>query len=297
MPAVEIICPSCSRVGKIEIPETDIKSVSRGLLAVNVAAKTICPHTFIAYIDKNLKIRDYFMADFHFELPETELEEVLKDREIPGIEVIDRDLIKLNLSPSILADIIRAIVFKRNIVLILERKYIRSHVRNLFEFITQNSFKANIIIISKEDYSTNKEKYRKFIILEGTRIISDEIGIFEPKKLFIENMLIERFLSESKSTLNLFLLKNEIKKSYVLARSISQFAKSYKGKKKISTKIITDYLIEAFGIKIEKTYKKYLSWLLDIAKEYFGIDVFDENNNDLNAKSLKSKKNMNNRTH
>ena len=297
MPAVEIICPSCSRVGKIEIPETDIKSVSRGLLAVNVAAKTICPHTFIAYIDKNLKIRDYFMADFHFELPETELEEALKDREIPGIEVIDRDLIKLNLSPSILADIIRAIVFKRNIVLILERKYIRSHVRNLFEFITQNSFKANIIIISKENYSTNKEKYRKFIILEGTRIISDEIGIFEPKKLFIENMLIERFLSESKSTLNLFLLKNEIKKSYVLARSISQFAKSYKGKKKISTKIITDYLIEAFGIKIEKTYKKYLSWLLDIAKEYFGIDVFDENNNHLNTKSLKSKKNMNNRTH
>jgi len=295
MPNIEIRCPSCSKVGKIEISETAIKTISRGLLAVNVAANTICPHSFITYVDKNMNIRDYFMADFHVELPETELEEALKDKEIPGIDVIDRDLIKLNLTPSILADITRAIVFKRKIVLILDKKYIRKHVLNLFEFITQNSFKANINIISKEDYSNNKEKYKNFIILEGTRVINDEDGIFEPKKLFIENKLIERFLSESKSTLSLVLLKNEIKKSYVLARSISQFAMSYKKKKKLSSKIITDYLIEAFGIKIEKTYKKYLSWLLDIAKEYFGIDVFDENTYDLHTHSLKSKRDIDNR--
>ncbi|MFX1446186.1 MAG: hypothetical protein ACFFHV_22520, partial [Promethearchaeota archaeon] len=197
MPNIEITCPSCSKGGNIEISETDIKAVSSGLLAVNIAANTICPHTFIAYIDKNLKIRDYFIADFHFVLPETELEEALKDKEIPGIEVIDRDLIKLNISSSILVDIIRAIVFKRQIVLILDKKYIRKHVRNLFEFITQGSFNTNINIISKEDFFSNKEKYKKSIILEGTRIIRDENGIFEAKKLFIENKLIERFLSES----------------------------------------------------------------------------------------------------
>ncbi|MFX1385520.1 MAG: hypothetical protein ACFFBP_24155 [Promethearchaeota archaeon] len=277
MPKIEVICPSCSKVGKIEISEPALKTVSRGLLAVHVTPNIICPHSFITYVDKNLNIRDYFMADFHFEIPETELEEALKKKEIPGIDIIDRDLINLNLSSSILANIIRAIVFKRKTILILNRKYIRKHVLNLIEFITQNSFKPTINIISKEDYSNNKERYKKFIILEGANVFNDEGGIFEPKKLFIENMLIERFLSESRSSLSLYLLKNEIKKSYALAKSISQFAINYKGKKKLSSKIITDYLIEIFGIKIEKTYKKYLSWLLDITKEYFGIDVFSEN--------------------
>jgi hypothetical protein len=278
MPYIEVICPSCSKIGKINISVSKIKTISRGVLAVNVIANSICPHSFIAYVDKNLKIRDYFMADFHFELPETKLEEALKAKEIPDIDLIDRDLIKLNLTPSILTFMIRAIVFKRKIVLILERKYIRKHILNLFEFITQNSFKTNINIISKEVYSSNKEKYKNFIILDGNRIINDGKGIFEPKKLFIESRLIDRFLSESKSTLSLFLLKNEIKKAYVLAKSISHFSMSYKkkkSKKKLSNKIITNYLIEAFGIKIEKTYRKYLSWLLDISKEYFGIDVFN----------------------
>ncbi len=278
MPDIKIKCPSCSKVGKIEISESDIKTISRGLLAVNVASNTICPHTFITYVDKNLNIRDYFMADFHFELPETELEEALKEKEIPGIDEIDRDLIKLNLSASLLANIIRAIVFKRKIVLILDKKYIRKHVLNLLEYITQDAFKANIIIISKEDYLSNKEKYGKSIIFVGTTVLNDEDGILETKKMFIENKLIERFLSESKSPLSLVLLKNEIKKSYVLARSISQFALDYKerkDKKKLSTKIITDYLIEVYGIKLEKTYKKYLNWLLDIAKEYFKIEVLN----------------------
>ena len=69
MAKAEIRCPTCDNVGKLEIAEDSIKNVSRGLLAVNVAPHIICEHSFIVYIDKNLQVRDYFVADFHIELP------------------------------------------------------------------------------------------------------------------------------------------------------------------------------------------------------------------------------------
>jgi len=276
MPYVEVRCPSCSKIGKIEISETEIKSISRGLLTVNVAAATICPHSFVAYVDKNLQVRDYFTADFKIELPETELDKALKEKEIPGIDIIDMDLIKLNLTPSLLAYITRAIVFKRKIVLILGHKYLYNHILNLFEYITQNSFKVNLTIISKDEYYSKNEQYNDFIILEGINIINDKDKIMEPKNLYVENKLIERFLSESKSTLSLALLKNEIKKTYVLAKSISDFIKSYRQKEKLSSKIIIDYLKDAHGFKTQKDHKKYFNWLLEITKEYFRTSMIHD---------------------
>ena len=269
MPDIEVRCPSCLKKGKIEITDDSIKSISRGLLAVNVAPTTVCPHSFIAYVDKNLKIRDYFMVDFQIELPETKLDEALKEKKIPGIDIIDLDLIKLNLTPTLFAYITRAIIFKRKIVLILDHKYLYNHILNFFEYITQNSFKVNLTITSKDDYYRKSKQYNDFIILEGRNIINDKDNIIDTKKMYVENKIIERFLSESKSTLSLALLKNEIKKTYVLAKSISEFIKSYKRKEKLSSKIITDYLKDAHGFKIEKDHKKYLNWLLDIVKEYF----------------------------
>ena len=69
MAEVQIKCPTCGNNGEINVSEELLKSISRGLLAINVQ-KTICEHSFIVYIDKNLTIRDYFIADYHLELPE-----------------------------------------------------------------------------------------------------------------------------------------------------------------------------------------------------------------------------------
>ena len=63
-----IRCPSCHKSGIIEIDENVLKNVSRGLLAIYVDTHTVCEHSFITYVDRNLKIRDYFIADFQFEI-------------------------------------------------------------------------------------------------------------------------------------------------------------------------------------------------------------------------------------
>ena len=275
---VEVRCPSCSKMGKIEISEDLMKNISRGLIAVNVAADSICPHSFNAYIDKNLIVRDYFIPDFQIQIPETELEEAIRNKKIPGIDLIDLDLIKLNLIPIVLASILRAVFFKRKFVLIINHKFLQNHILNFFEYITQNSFKAYITILSKDVYSRNIENYKDYIIFEGKNIINDIDKILEPKTLNFENKIIKQFIGGSKSTLSLALLKNEIKSTFIMARGVSDFIKGYENKEKLGTKAITDYLKDFYGFKIQKDYKNYINWLLKIANEYFTTTLSERSN-------------------
>jgi len=109
-------------------------------------------------------------------------------------------------------------------------------------------------------------------------LINNPNNLIDPKKLQMETKIIDQFLSESQSTLSLVLLKNEIKKTYELSKSIAEFALNYKQKENLSSKIITNYLIDAHGLKIEKDYKNYLNFLLEISDNYFGIKTTDRSN-------------------
>ena len=92
MVKVEIRCPACSKVGKVEIEENIISQSVRGITAVNVAEFLVCEHSFVAYIDKNLAVRDCFVADFQIELPQIEQQEIERV-DVPDSEVIDIYLI------------------------------------------------------------------------------------------------------------------------------------------------------------------------------------------------------------
>ena len=70
MKKLEVRCPSCSNIGYIEISEEEVEKAARGIFAVNISEGIACEHSFVAYIDKNLSVRDTFIADFQLELPE-----------------------------------------------------------------------------------------------------------------------------------------------------------------------------------------------------------------------------------
>ena len=113
MAKVEIRCPSCSKRGYIVLVEEVINQSSRGVTAINVSRDQICSHSFVAYVDKNLDVRDCFLTDFQIELPSMEQEEI-EDKEIPGRELVDVDLIKINLHALQLSSILRGCFFKKN---------------------------------------------------------------------------------------------------------------------------------------------------------------------------------------
>ncbi|MFX0188287.1 MAG: hypothetical protein ACFE8A_11200 [Candidatus Hodarchaeota archaeon] len=265
---VRIICPSCQGNGFIQISEDTMKNVERGLLAINIATGAVCEHSFIAYIDKNLNVRDYFIADFKIEVPEIALPEEIEEKKIPSKDVINLDLIKLNLSALLLTYIIKSIFTKQKIVLISEQEFLYEHIRNFFGFITRDTFNVDIEIMTKKDYKSNKKKYKNHMVFENNEIVNNPNNFIDVKKLKVEEHLIQTFLSEFDLSYSYIILKNEIRKAYQLSKSIIDYASEQKID--LNLKIIVDYVTEKYNIKLQKA---YLNFVIDIIKSYFEVKV------------------------
>ncbi|MFX1338154.1 MAG: hypothetical protein ACFFDK_06070 [Promethearchaeota archaeon] len=269
MVPIRIKCPSCSKVGSINISTDMLKNSLRGLLAVNVAKDIVCSHTFIVYIDKNLTIRDYFISDFNVELPKITEEEINKIGSLPTRDVLDIDLIRLNITAPLLTYILSAIFLKQKIVIIEDQSFMHSHIFNFFKYITQTSFKTNIIIITEENFKNNKNSYKYSMVFDHLAIIRNVKNLINPKKLYIEKQLIRRFLAEEDSGYSYIILRNDIQRAYDYAKSIVNFINDFKERNetvnilKISTK-----LEEKYNIKVNR---EYLDFLIDIVKNYFGV--------------------------
>jgi len=266
---IQLECPSCGKMGLFDASEELIKNAPRGILAFNIAKNTICSHSFIAYIDKNLKVRDYFVSDFHIEIPETpsNMMEKIKDIKIPEKHIFDLDLIKLNIHALQLSFILKSIFLKQKIALIYDEDYIHNHILKFFEYINQNSFEMNIGIISKEEYLQNKKIYKDSMVFEQNDILNNAKKLINSKKLYIERLIVSRFLTELDLGYSYIYLKNEILKAYELSKSIVDIINESKEKNENPNIIkITQQLEELYHIKIGR---EYLNFLLDIVKNYF----------------------------
>jgi len=267
---IKIRCPSCGKWGDIEISEESIKNVSRGLVAVNIVANTICPDSFIAYVDKNLKVRDYFIADFQIELPETIFEKPDIEKRILFEDLLDLDLIKLNFPAILLSYILRGIFFKQKIALILDEDFLTPHITNFFKYITQDTFKSEISIISKDAYMNNKKDFKDYLVFDSREIINDKNKIINPKKIPIERKIIHQFLLESDKNLSFIILRNEMHKAFELSKFITDYIDKVDDKKKIDIHRISDSLQDAYKSKISSV---YLNFLFEIAENYFDVNV------------------------
>ena len=158
MKKLEVRCPSCSSRGYIEVSEEDIEKAARGVFAVNILEGVTCEHSFVAYIDKNLAVRDTFIADFQLELPDMVPEQTITPDVSEQLEYIDVDLIKLNLTASLLTHVIRAIFYKKKIYLIFDQSYMVDQVYRFIEYITLNSFETDVLVISGEQYDMKNFK-------------------------------------------------------------------------------------------------------------------------------------------
>ena len=271
LPEIEIKCPLCSKKGVISIDEDLIKSSSRGLLSVHIANDIVCEHTFTAYIDKNLQIRDYFFVDFSVKLPEISLIENLEQETIPPKEIIDVDLIKLNIHAITLTYIIKSIFLKQKIVLISNQEFLSQHIEKFFEYITQNSFEMDLVLINSKEYANNKKSYKDAMVFESNKIIRNNKKLINPKKLDIEKKIVERFYSESQLGYSYIVLKNEIFKAYELSKKIIKEIEEFnKSGKNPNILTIQNKLEKVYNAKIDKL---YLNFLIEIVENYFEVSV------------------------
>ncbi len=245
-----------------------MKNVSRGLLTINIAVDTICKHSFLVYVDKNLWIRDYFIADFQIEIPEMAPIEENKAKEIISKDALNLEAIKLNLSAILITYVLKSILHKKKIAIISDLSFLNDHIHNFFKQLTHGFFDTDISIISKNEYISNKKSYKEYIILEGKKVIRDDEKLINPKKLKVEKQMVSNFFMEHDPTVSYIGLKNEIRKMFVLSKSIVDFASKFKEDLTIDSDLIINHLEKEFNFKIHKS---YLDFLLEIVKINFGV--------------------------
>ena len=268
MKKIEVRCPSCSGRGFIEVSEVEVEKAKRGVFAVNVSEGIICEHSFVAYIDKNFMVRDTFITDFQLELPEIIPKKSIELETSVQLDSINVSLIKLNLSASLIAYIIRAMLHKKKIVLIFDQLFMFDDVQRFFEYITRNSFKTELIVISEVQY--NNESYNDYIVFNRKDVIKDDDGIINVKKLGVERALIQKFFEEYEPILSLIYLQNGLQKAYELSETIVDIVKGLKKKEKVDSKKIIEDLFIIHNVKIQL---KYLDFLFEIVESYFKVEV------------------------
>ena len=225
MVKVEIRCPACSKVGFIVLEDKIINQM--------------CSHSFVAYVDKNMVVRDCFITDFQFELPTMETEQI-EEKEIPDQDVIDVDILKININALQLSSILRGCFFKLPVLILHNEDFLYSHIRGLFGFIFKNSFDYEILTENSSEYKENKKKYKNYLVLEGNKILKDKNKILDPKKIKIERSIIQKFYGEYNPKSSLIILKNEIQISYELSKQIMDIIKTYDGEEKLGNKKLID---------------------------------------------------------
>ena len=57
------------------------------------------------------------------------------ETKIPGSEIIDLDLIKINMPAMLITYIIKSILFKKKIIILSEESFLYNHIINFFNYI------------------------------------------------------------------------------------------------------------------------------------------------------------------
>ena len=268
MKKLEVRCPSCSSRGYIEVSEEEVEKAARGVFAVNISEGIVCEHSFVAYIDKKFLVRDTFMADFQLELPEISSPQVKEPVTSPQLESIDVSLIKLNLTASLLANIIRAIFFKRKVLVLTDQTFMIHQIHEFFDYITENSFEASILVKSEEEHQN--ESFKDSIVLKSNQILQDNDDILNPKNISIERSLVRKFLEEYEPIPSIIYLRDGIQKTYELSETIVERVNKLKKKEKIISKKVIEEIEKVHNIKIQLP---YLDFLYEIVENYFKIKI------------------------
>jgi hypothetical protein len=264
MAKIEIRCPVCTKWENIEISDDVTANSTKGLLAVNIEAGMICEHTFVAYVDRNLIVRDCLIADFEIEVsssPETE------DSIANVAESINHDLIRLNIPEILMASIFKAIFSGKNVIIISDDQFIASHSIHFFKYAMQNLFYTDIITMSKVEFKNRNNQYENHIVFDKIEVIQDRYNLVDPKKILIERSIARKFLEEYDLVTGLIILRNEIQKAFEFSKTLLEFIKDA-DEKVLTSKILINHIKEVYNEKIQMN---YLTFLCSILRNYFKV--------------------------
>ena len=272
MEKIEVICPTCSKRGVIYTKRELIDENPRGIIAINVYPKQICPHALVAYVDKNLELRDCLAVDFQVEIPHMETD-VMKEVKIPEADEIDLDLIKINFNALPLAVAIHGCIFNQKVLILVDKEFLHDHLLNFFNYLFKDNFDIDISIKISKTYESDKKKFKDFLVMDSQKIIRTKDKHVKDKEFRIERIIVLKFLAENESKPSIIILKNEIQKLYMLAKELSKEIidlTQNPERSRIESKDIIGHLSEICNVKFTLPYLKFLMELVEL---YFEVTV------------------------
>ncbi|MFW9988995.1 MAG: hypothetical protein ACFFC3_10090 [Candidatus Odinarchaeota archaeon] len=270
MVKLNIICPKCSKNRFLTINKDQIQFKDSGLFSLNIDENFTCEHSYIAYLDRQFNIRDYFNFDYDIELPEIipeEEPEKVVDELAPSY---DFDIVKMNLTANIITIIIKAIISKKPILIIREKNIYYDNIIPFFKEITKRLFEFEMELIPKDEYKKFKSKYKRYIVLDTSTVLKNPYDFIDIKKLKIEKRIINTFIDAPDASVGITQLRNHIKNARDLARIICEFIENQEMNQNIYIESIVDHISFIRGTKITP---QYLDFLMEIVNEYFDIPI------------------------
>ena len=158
---------------------------------------------------------------------------------------------------------------EKKIIILSEDQFLYNHIINFFRNAMQDLFKFGLLIMSEESYKKVKVKYEDYIVFKKSNIIHGKSKLFQYKKLNVEKSITQKFLAEYEPTTGFIILRNEIQKAYEFSKELAEFI-SDNQKEIITTKALIDRINEK---KKERVKKDYLTFLLNIVKNYFKVEI------------------------
>ena len=221
-------------------------------------------------MDKNRDVRDYILCDFLIDTPQIEIEIESTKPQIRAHDDFDVDIIKLNVYPMLLVNVLKGVFLKKEMVIVLDNEFLRGYIQQFLRIIFDETFSNEVVLLSRKTYSRIKKEYKKSIVVENSNIIQDKDKVLNQKKLKIEKNIVQKFFADNSSTSSVIIIKNEIKKVFILSKKIIEFKENLEPDKLIDSKMLIDYFKSELDIKIQIPYLKHL---LEIIRTYFQVDI------------------------
>ena len=264
---IKVRCPLCLKSGELMIEKDLIEQSLSGITAINIVENVICEHSFVAYLDKNLAIRDAFVCDFRINLPEINITDIYDENlKIP----FDISIVRINILPSILAKIIRSVLMGLKIIYISDQEFLNNHYIKFLHHIFGDNFNIDIVFLSNDLYKKNRKRYKDHVVMHRTKVLEDKNKILEQSKLKIEQAIVQNFYNEYDEVSSIILLKNEIEKIEQFIYQILKFHKTLNENQQFIIKDVIKYLEEIYKTTLPVP---YINFLLDIIENYFSINL------------------------
>ena len=191
---------------------------------------------------------------------------VMKDQ-----KQFDIDIIKLNLLPTLLVNIVKGIFYGKEIIIISKQDFINMNFMNFFASIFTDSFDWEITFLpDNKDYRKNIKDQKGYLVLDGNKVIADQEKIINPKQMKIEKAIVNKFYMELDSESAIILFRNEIDKVQKICYEIIEFNGSLKEDEELISKDVLDHLKQIYNVEMPLP---YLNFLFDVVESYFDVKL------------------------